>query len=36
MQPHGFLNNKLKEAKHETKDEKIIRIIPVTMKEDRT
>jgi len=35
MLPYGFLNRKLKEAKHKTKDKKIVRIIPVTMKEDR-
>jgi len=36
MQPYGFLNRKLKEAKHKAKGKKIIGIIPVTMKEDRT
>jgi len=35
MQPHGFLNRKLKEAKQSSSHEKIIRIVPVMMKEDR-
>jgi len=36
MQPHGFLSRKLKEAKHKGKGKKIIGIIPITMKEDKT
>jgi len=36
MQSYGFLNMKLKDAKHKTKGKKIIRTLPVAMKEDRT